>query len=147
MFSVVSVHIYSQPAYALMLTQMQTMSINTEQCADEKLCMLIYRLVSGGGMQKTGQSCSYGRAGALLKLLPTWLLGDELEAEGQRVLSIPFGVFLWSGRKKNWLICNDLKLHAASIRFQSPRKPEPFKAVQLYDFIKPLCFHTPSLIQ
>lgn len=35
------------------LTQMQTKSINTGKCADQQRNMLIYRLVSGGGMQKT----------------------------------------------------------------------------------------------
>lgn len=65
-------HASGQPAYAwksvqrYVLTQMQTMSINTEKCADQKRGVLIYRLVSGGGMQKAVQSCSYGRAGALL---------------------------------------------------------------------------------
>lgn len=44
---------------------MQTMSINLENCTDQKCCVLIYRLVSHGGMQKAVQSCSYGRAGAL----------------------------------------------------------------------------------
>lgn len=37
------------------LTQMQTKSINTEKCADQKRYMLIYRLVSGRGMQKAVQ--------------------------------------------------------------------------------------------
>lgn len=37
-------HVHGQK---YVLTEMQTMSINTEKCADQKQCMLIYRLVSG----------------------------------------------------------------------------------------------------
>lgn len=37
-----------------------TMSMNTEKCADQKQCVLIYRSVLGGGMQRV-LSCSRGR--------------------------------------------------------------------------------------
>lgn len=77
------------------------------------------------------------------KLFPSWLLGDESEAEGQRVLSVPFSELLLSEKKK---MCTSVRMGSGHSWFcinnmTGMLPPLGFKL--LTTWIGKVCFHAP----